>query len=380
MVDKKKTVSIHHRPATVFPLPGESPTSQSEGGLSDQLTQQVRGREETRKLKHELSELKAQNEALLRGSSNVVTLTLREGRKVAFERVRVAPEDIESKTFVNHLNGRDQRFLTQESVSDITQDLLVGGQLYPAIGVHMEGGRILILAGSRRRLACIIAKHTYDILVSSEMLSPADVEFISSASNSHKPLSIVDMGLKWSTELKDECHGDRSLLASRYGVTTMTVSRVLKAAAIPTVWIEMFPDVNSLTHPIISKLANASTGLNAEQIDLVVAQVKPKLDGDEYRSSELDAKTEIIVSQIVSASESLPSKSQDTTKSKGGRTPPVKLLSNGSKVISLQSMASKSGTHSIRLNGTDLTDAERALLVEGIDALVAKIRDMSTKP
>ncbi|MND44795.1 Virulence regulon transcriptional activator VirB [compost metagenome] len=377
MGEKKKTVSIHHRPATVFPAPDESLTAQSEGQLSDQLTQQVKGREETRKLKHELTELRAQNEALLRGSSNVVTLALREGRKVAFERIRLAPEDIQSKTFVNHLNGRDQRFLTEESVSDITQDLLVGGQLYPAIGVRMEDGRVLILAGSRRRLACILANHTYDVLVCSEMLSPADVEFISSASNSHKPLSIVDLSLKWTAELEVECHGDRSILAERYGVTTMTVSRVLKAASIPTVWIEMFPDVNILTHPIISKLANASKGLSTEQIDLVVAQVKLALDGDEYQSSALDTKTDIIVSQIVSASESLPSKSQDETKSKGGRTPPVELLHEGSKVISLQSMTSKSGTHTIRLNGTDLSDAERALLIEGIDTLVAKIRDIT---
>ncbi|MEM0550310.1 MULTISPECIES: ParB N-terminal domain-containing protein [Aeromonas] len=377
-----RTLSIQHRPLPDFGKgngEGAKDGNTGQSSISVKIAQQAREREDNRQLRNKLVELQAQNEALLRnGNANLVTLKLLEGREVVFERVRFEPHEIESQTFVNHLNGRDQRFVTASSVADIVNSLGLGGQIYAAIGVRSEDGRVLILAGSRRRRACIVAKHPYDVLISPVMLQPADIEFLSSASNYQKPLSILDVGLRWAELLESTFNKDRSALAAAYGVTKMTVSRALKAANLPPQWISLLPDVSCLTHTIVSKLTQASSKLSSKQIDEVAAIVNSNNSQRPLNNVENDELTDVIVADIVSVAEKLPPENLVPGKSRGGRPAPKPLLAQGSKVISLQSTTSKAGNHSIQLKGTDLTDNERDLLIKGIEALVSQIKSPIT--
>ncbi|MGP4131779.1 ParB N-terminal domain-containing protein [Pantoea tagorei] len=82
-------------------------------------------------------------------------------------------DDIEAQTYVDAaVNGRDQAFLTPESVSDISRTIKLQ-QFFPAIGREVNG-RIEVLDGSRRRAACLYNGTPFEVLVTKDDLSLSD--------------------------------------------------------------------------------------------------------------------------------------------------------------------------------------------------------------
>lgn len=85
--------------------------------------------------------------------------TLKSGNQAKFTLSTILNGDIEEKTFVDPaVNGRDQRYVTPESVSDITRTINLQ-QFFPAIG-RVINGCIEVLDGSARRHVSSVARNS----------------------------------------------------------------------------------------------------------------------------------------------------------------------------------------------------------------------------
>lgn len=89
---------------------------------------------------------------MMNESDSERVFTLKSGAQARFVLTKILHDEIETQTFVDAtVNGRDQAFLTRESVSDISRTIRLQ-QFFPAIGREVNG-RTEILDGSRRRAA-----------------------------------------------------------------------------------------------------------------------------------------------------------------------------------------------------------------------------------
>ncbi|MGL5335288.1 MAG: ParB/RepB/Spo0J family partition protein [Enterovibrio sp.] len=248
-------------------------------------------------LAQELADSKKEKQRLIELGATSTQLSLPNDRKVKFELLSIAANEIENKTTVSALNGRDQRFLTQESVQDIIDSLAIAGQFYPAIGNKLSDGRIDILSGSRRRQACIFTQKEFKVLVACETISREEAQFIAKNTNAQKPLSIVELALAWQEALNNGQFIDQKSLAKAVGRSAASVTRILNATKIPSAWLLEIPDLYSLTHTQVTALVKAAAKLDEAELLFISEQLK-KVRLEQKGCTE-KLSNEELVSQIV---------------------------------------------------------------------------------
>ncbi len=172
---------------------------------------------------------------------------------VSFELVRVPAADVASRTQVFEENAREQSFLNEMALSDILVTLKKSGQQYPAVGRWLDDGRIDVLDGSRRRMACIVAEQDFLVYVG-KGISTRHAKYLSDVANAHKPLSLYERGKEMQAMLDRGEAIDQKDLAKVCNCSESLVSGALKAAALPLELLQAYPSVAELGRPTIVKL------------------------------------------------------------------------------------------------------------------------------
>lgn len=170
--------------------------------------------------------------------------TLKSGAQARFVLTKFLHDDIEAQTFVDAaVNGRDQAFLTRESVSDISRTIKLQ-QFFPAIGREVDG-RTEILDGSRRRAACLYNGATFEVLVTRDALSLSDARQLATDIQTAREHTLRELGKR--LKLMYPADMNQSDIAAAEGLSAAKVTRAFQAAAVPEEIIAVFPSVSELS-------------------------------------------------------------------------------------------------------------------------------------
>lgn len=170
--------------------------------------------------------------------------TLKSGAQARFVLTKFLHDDIEAQTFVDDaVNGRDQAFLTRESVSDISRTIRLQ-QFFPAIGREVDG-RTEILDGSRRRAACLYNGTAFEVLVTRDALSLSDARQLATDIQTAREHTLRELGKR--LKLMYPADMNQSDIAAAEGLSAAKVTRAFQAAAVPEEIIAVFPSVSELS-------------------------------------------------------------------------------------------------------------------------------------
>lgn len=220
--------------------------------------------------------------------------TLKSGAEASFVLTRVLHDEIESNTYVDAaINGRDQAFLTPESVSDIARTIKLQ-QFFPAIGREMDG-RIEVLDGSRRRAACIFNDTSFEVLVTSDEISLADARQLAIDIQTAKEHTLRELGKRLQLMYPDDMN--KSDIAEAEGLSAAKVTRAYQAAAVPDEMIAVFPSVSELSINDYQTLLDIADKAKAQHITIeqLTAAVQERIDNDvSYAPEDPSVKAKII--------------------------------------------------------------------------------------
>ncbi|MGU3489426.1 ParB family protein [Enterobacter bugandensis] len=191
--------------------------------------------------------------------------TLKSGNYAKFTFSTIFNGEIEEKTFVDPaVNGRDQRYITPESVSDITRTINLQ-QFFPAIG-RVVGGRIEVLDGSRRRAACIFSGAQFEMLVTEDEISIEDARQLAKDIQTAREHTLREIGQRYQLMYANGMSKDE--IARVEGVSPASVSRAFQAASVPAEMVALFPVINELSLADYQQLLKISEGLDSKVMSL----------------------------------------------------------------------------------------------------------------
>ncbi|WP_027251413.1 ParB/RepB/Spo0J family partition protein [Photobacterium halotolerans] len=206
----------------------------------------------------------AEAQSAAKDKAAVIELAVAGETTVAFELVKVKASEIGEQTQVFAQNAREQAFLNEHALADILTTLKDRGQQYPAVGRWLDDGRIEVLDGSRRRMACLLSQQDFLIYVAKGINSD-HAKFLSDVANAHKPLSLFERGKEMQALLASGKVADQKALARFCQCSEALVSGALKAASLPMELLMAYPSVSELGRPTIVKLHKLYYSLNDEQ-------------------------------------------------------------------------------------------------------------------
>lgn len=287
-------------------------------------------------------------------------LHLKDGSQRRFM-LRVIPhDDIEALTDVPAINGRDQSLLTRESVRDILQSLTVSGQYYPAIGNLNADGKIDVLAGSRRRKACIYAGCDFKILLPESPISLADAEFIAEATNAQKELSVVELAQRWQQMLDEGLYPDQKGLSAALGRSPATVTRILKAARIPRPWLLQVPDVYALSYAQINNLVTAAQALTEDDQMLIAHELADIRQTQRFGHASNEELVAEVVNQASKAARQLKQKGETVREIRQKET----LFKVGTSSVIATISQGDNYRRKLQVSGTDLSKQQVDILMK----------------
>lgn len=181
---------------------------------------------------------------MLSETESARTFTLNSGTTARFTLTKILHDDIETQTYVDAaINGRDQAFLTEESVSDISRTIKLQ-QFFPAIGREVDG-RIEVLDGSRRRAACLYSGMPFEVLVTKDELSLSDARQLAIDIQTAKEHTLRELGNRLRLMYPE--HMNQSDIAAAEGLSPAKVTRAFQAASVPDEMIAVFPSIGELS-------------------------------------------------------------------------------------------------------------------------------------
>lgn len=204
---------------------------------------------------------------------------LKSGAEARFALTKILHDDIEAQTYVDAaVNGRDQAFLTPESVSDISRTIKLQ-QFFPAIGREVDG-RIEVLDGSRRRAACLYNGTPFEVLVTKDDLSLADARQLAIDIQTAKEHTLRELGKRLMLMYPDNMN--QSEIARAEGLSPAKISRAFQAASVPDEMIALFPSVSDLSINDYQTLLDIAEKVEARHGNLndLVEAVRERIEGD----------------------------------------------------------------------------------------------------
>lgn len=189
--------------------------------------------------------------------NGVISFPLRNGDEKEFDIVKISgKENIESRTFVPKVNGRDQDDLTPESMNDIYSLIAENGQTFPAIGwiPDPETGVIHVLDGSRRRMCCLLSDQTFTVYVAKGSLTKSEAKYIADISRLTKDLSYYEEGQALIEIMEDNGFVEVKELAEHLGEGITTIQHKVNAGRLPATLLQAFPSYNSMKTDNYKKL------------------------------------------------------------------------------------------------------------------------------
>ncbi len=186
------------------------------------------------------------------------TFVLSTGKRALFRAERIPANKVEDKTFVvMETNGRDQAGLTPDSLRDIIRTIKLQ-QFFPAIGV-MQGDKIEILDGSRRRAAAIYCQTGLDVLVTDAVITAEEARKLAQDIQTAREHNLREVGMRLLA-LKNGGLSQKEI-AENQGLSQAKVTRALQAASVPAELITLFPNHAELTYPDYKALLQAAEKL-----------------------------------------------------------------------------------------------------------------------
>ncbi|MBH0041126.1 transcriptional regulator [Pseudoalteromonas sp. SWXJZ10B] len=173
----------------------------------------------------------------------------------------IAHADIESTTGVYGKNRRVQALLNEKSVSDILPAIREDGRnQHPAL-LWDQGDKSLVLAGSRRRMACILGNADYLVLSSSDF-TDQDAKILAVSSDQYIAPSLWELGQAYQqtkNELIEQGNkGSYREIAAVEGVSHTAIADAIKAyEQIPADVIALYPTANHVGREVAKKLVSA---------------------------------------------------------------------------------------------------------------------------
>ena len=238
---------------------------------------------------------------ILKSRQSIVFLYVND-KKVEFRLVEIAPSDVLEKTTVTKENQRDQRFVNELSVKELTVRIREKGQVYPAIGQIGPEGNIEIIDGSQRRMACYLAGKPFSIYVCEGRIDHATASQLSNDTNLFKPLSLIERGMEWKKLLDNKIYKNASALAKESGINVATVSIGLKAAALPPWIISLIPSPSDLGKDLISKLDKSLRPLTQPQLLTKMEDCESAirfLDSEISESSNAQSANSLVINALI---------------------------------------------------------------------------------
>ncbi|PKF49652.1 ParB/RepB/Spo0J family partition protein [Enterovibrio nigricans] len=205
----------------------------------------------------------------------VIELSIAGESTAEFELVKIPASDVSKRTSVFAENAREQSFLNELALSDILVTLKDRGQQYPAVGRWLEGDKIEVLDGSRRRMSCILAEQDFLVYVAKDINSK-HAKFLSDVANAHKPLSLFERGNEMQAMLDRSDVTDQKELAKVCQCSEALVSGALKAAALPLSLLQAYPSVGELGRPTIVKLHKLYFAMDETQRNALLEKLNSK--------------------------------------------------------------------------------------------------------
>ena len=220
--------------------------------------------------------------------------TLKSGAQARFVLTKFLHDDIEAQTFVDAaVNGRDQAFLTRESVSDISRTIRLQ-QFFPAIGREVDG-RTEILDGSRRRAACLYNGTAFEVLVTRDALSLSDARQLAADIQTAREHTLRELGKR--LKLMYPADMNQADIAAAEGLSAAKVTRAFQAAAVPEEMIAVFPSVSELSisdYQILLEVTERARarGISTEEL---TGRVRARIESDAHHDrADLTYKTKIV--------------------------------------------------------------------------------------
>lgn len=207
--------------------------------------------------------------------------TLKSGAQARFVLTKFLHDDIEAQTFVDAaVNGRDQAFLTRESVSDISRTIRLQ-QFFPAIGREVDG-RTEILDGSRPRAACLYNGTAFEVLVTRDALSISDARQLAADIQTAREHTLRELGKR--LKLMYPADMNQSDIAAAEGLSAAKVTRAFQAAAVPEEIIAVFPSVSELSisdYQILLEVTERARtrGISTEEL---TGHVRARIESDAH--------------------------------------------------------------------------------------------------
>lgn len=207
--------------------------------------------------------------------------TLKSGAQARFVLTKFLHDDIEAQTFVDAaVNGRDQAFLTKESVSDISRTIRLQ-QFFPAIGREVDG-RTEILDGSRRRAACLYNGTAFEVLVTRDALSLSDARQLAADIQTAREHTLRELGKR--LKLMYPADMNQSDIAAAEGLSAAKVTRAFQAAAVPEEIIAVFPSVSEVSisdYQILLEVTERAQarGISTEEL---TGRVRARIESDAH--------------------------------------------------------------------------------------------------
>ena len=200
--------------------------------------------------------------------------------------------DIELMTKVYGKNRRVQSLLNEKSVADILPAITEDGRnQHPAL-CWDKGDETLVLAGSRRRIACILGNADYMVLSSSDF-TDLDAKILAVSSDQYIAPSLWELGQAYQ-QTKDELitdgkKGSYREIAAIEGVSHTAIADAIKAyEKLPANVLALYPTANHVGREVAKKLIAAKerdeTTFN-QQVELLANdQGLNEIVGDDKRA------------------------------------------------------------------------------------------------
>jgi ParB family chromosome partitioning protein len=203
--------------------------------------------------------------------------------------------DIESTTEVYGKNRRVQALLNEKSVSDILPAIKQDGRnQHPAL-LWEQDNTSLVLAGSRRRKACILGNADY-LVLSSNDFTDQDAKILAVSSDQYIAPSLWELGQAYQ-QTKNELieqgkKGSYREVAAIEGVSHTAIADAIKAYdQIPADVIALYPTANHVGREVAKKLVNAKerdqAGFNQLVTDLASNQEINAITADDKRATAI---------------------------------------------------------------------------------------------
>lgn len=213
----------------------------------------------------------------------------------------IAHNEIEKSTQVYGKNRRVQALLNEKSVADILPAIREDGRnQHPAL-LWEQGNMSLVLAGSRRRKACILGGADYLVLSSSDF-TEQDAKVLAVSSDQYIAPSLWELGQAYQQTrnelIQQGKKGSYREIAVIEGVSHTAIADAIKAyEQISADVIALYPTANHVGREVAKKLINAKQRDEEAFNELVVALA----NNDEVNALEADDKRAMLITKLLTA-------------------------------------------------------------------------------